>query len=149
MTSLGFENALSPYEITQAEIACVCKGGCLITEKNVFTRMITNITSGCVMGYKYFDFGDDFSSKTMEFHANIKGTGCKSQITILLDDPETGEEIGICDVGMDDGVVSCVVKNVTGRHSVYLVVKDSFGGYFTDMFQGRHLFELLSFVFTK
>lgn len=149
MTSLGFEESLSPYEITPADIACVLKGGCFITEKNIFTRVVAGITNGSIIGYKYFDFGEDYSSKTMEFSANIKGMGCKSKIHVLIDDYENGEEIGCCDVGTDDGIASAVVKNVTSRHAVYLVVEDSFGGYFTDMFKGRQLFELISFTFSK
>jgi arabinoxylan arabinofuranohydrolase len=149
MTSLGFDEALSPYEITPAEIACVLKGGCMVTEKNIFTRVITGITSGCILGYKYFDFGEDFSSSTMEFSANVIGTGCKSKIRILIDDYEKGEEIGCCEIGAGDVVASTVVKNVTGRHAVYFIVEDSFGGFFTDMFKGRQLFDLISFVFSK
>lgn len=149
MTSLGFDKSLSPYEITTADIACVLKGGCIITEKNMFTRVITGITSGSIIGYKYFDFGDDYSSNTMEFHANVKGSGCVSKIRILLDDSENGVEIGCCDVGADDSVVSATVKNATGRHAIYFVIEDNFGGYFTDMFKGRQLFDLVSFVFTK
>lgn len=149
MTSLGFSESLSPYQVTPADIACVLKGGCMITEKNVFTRVITGITSGCIIGYKYFDFGEDYSSRTMEFHAVVKGAGCRSKIRILIDNYETGEEIGCCEVGTDDATVSATVKSVTGRHAVYLVVEDSFGGYFKDMFHGRQLFDLHSFVFTK
>ncbi len=149
MTSLGFEDFLSPYEITPAEIACVITGGCYITERNVFTRVITNITDGCVIGYKYYEFGDDYSSKTMEFAANIRGNGCKAKLRILIDDPVNGEEIGCCNIGLDDAIVKCRVKNVTGRHAVYLCVQDDFGGYFTDYFKGRSLFELISFVFMK
>ena len=99
-----------------------------MTERNVFDRYISNITSNCVIGYKYYDFGEDFSSKTMEFAAKIRGTGCKSKIKIMIDDPENGEEIGICNIGMDDGVYTTVTKAVTGRHSVFLVVEDDFGG---------------------
>lgn len=51
MTSLGFQDALNPYEITPAEIACVLKGGALVTEKNVFERVITEIRENCVIGY--------------------------------------------------------------------------------------------------
>lgn len=149
MTSLGFEKSLSPYKITPADIACVLKGGCLITEKNIFTRPIINITSGCIIGFKYFDFGDDFSKTSLEFSANIKGTGCNSKIRILIDDYTNGEEIGCCSVGADDSVVSTTIKNITGRHALYLIIEDSFGGYFTDMVKGRHLFELTSFVFSK
>lgn len=149
MTSLGFEKSLSPYHITPADIACVLKGGCIITEKNTFTRVITNITDNCIIGYRYFDFGEDFSSKTMEFCAEIKGMGCKSKLHILIDDYENGEEIGCLTVGMDDGAVSTVVKSVTGIHAVYFIIKADFGGDFVQMFDGRQLFELKSFVFTK
>lgn len=151
MTSLGFENSLSPYKITPAEIACVLKGGCIVTEKNVFTRVVTCITSGCIIGYKYFDFGEDFSSKTMEFHVNIKGTGCKSKLRVFIDDyqNETGTEIGFCDIEADDGVYTAAVQNVTGRHSVFFIIEDRFGGWFPDMFKGRHLFDLVSFAFIK
>lgn len=148
MTSLGFENALSPYQITPADTACVLKGGCFVTEKNAFTRVITGITSGCVAGYKYYDFGDDFSSKTMTFSAKINGMGCSGKISIRIDD-ESGEEIGCCEFGPDSGVISARVKAITGRHALFLVIEDSFGGWFVDMFKGRHLLELESFVFMK
>jgi len=148
-TSLGFEQSLSPYRITPADTACVLKGGCIITELNVFTRVVTNITSGCIIGYKYFDFGEDFSSATMEFSVNVRGAGCKSTIRILIDSYENGVEIGKCGVGMDDGVYSAVLKNVTGRHALFFVIEDCFGGSFVDMFKGRRLFDLVSFVFMK
>ncbi|WP_373231231.1 family 43 glycosylhydrolase [Cohnella sp.] len=44
MTSLGFEKSLSPYRLTSADIACVFKGGCYITERNVLERAVVNIT---------------------------------------------------------------------------------------------------------
>ncbi len=149
MTSLGFENALSSYQITPADSACVLKGGCFVTEKNVFTRVIANITNDCIIGYKYFDFGEDFSSKTMEFSAKIKGMGCKCKMHIRIDDYEKGEEIGCLTIGMDDTVASTVVKCVTGIHAVYFIVEADFGGDFVEMFEGRQLFELISFVFMK
>ena len=95
MTSLGFEEALDPYEITPADIACVLKGGATIIEKNVFERVIINITDGCEIGYKYYDFGDDFTGKDMEFSADIIGCGCDCTVRIFADD----EEIGSFDVG--------------------------------------------------
>jgi len=150
MTSLGFEKSLSPYRTISADIACVLIGGCMITEKNVFSRPVINITDGCVIGYKYFDFGEDFAGKTMEFFANIKGKGIKSELRILIDrHDENGTEIGVCEIGLGDGVYGCEVKNVTGRHSVFLVAKGIMGGWFKDRFDGRHLFELESFVFVK
>lgn len=149
MTSLGFEDSLLPYRETPAELACVLKGGCFITERNRFERVVTAITDGCIIGYKYFDFGEDFSSKTMEFIAKVIGMGCNSEIHIVLDDYENGEEIGVCTVGTDSGIVSCITKNVTGRHAVFFKVKDVAGGWFKEMFNGRHLFELCEFVFVR
>ncbi len=149
MTSLGFDEYLSPYKPTEAEIACVLMGGCYVTEKDFFTRPITNIRNGAVIGYKYFEFGNDYSSKTMKFFAKINGMGCKAKIRILLDDYENGEEIGVCDLGTHDGVYSATVKNVTGRHAVYFVVEHSYEGWFVDAFADKHLFDLLSFSFAK
>ena len=149
MTSLGFEDSLNPYKITEAEIACVLKGGAYVTEKNVFERVITNITDGCVIGYKYFDFGDDHGSKTMEFSADTNGLGCDCHLHILIDG-EDGEEIGVCEIGKNGGAVSTVIKSVTGRHSVFFKVSTDYPddwrkGFFAD----KHLFEFKSFVFMK
>ena len=91
MTSLGFEKSLTPYEPVKAEIACVLKGGCYIMEKNVFCRVITQIKDGCVIGYKYFDFGEDDSTKTMELAIKVHGCGCKGKLHILIDGTETDE----------------------------------------------------------
>lgn len=148
MTSLGFEDALNPYQITSADIACVLKGGCMVTEKNLFTRVVTNITDGCVMGYKYFDFGEDYSSKTMELALSLNGFGCRGTVHVRID-AEDGEEIGCVEFGMDGGVVTGKMKNVTGRHAVYFVVEAAFGGGFKEMFDGRQLFEMKEFVFCK
>lgn len=145
MTSLGFEEALDPYEITPADIACVLKGGATIIEKNVFERVIINITDGCEIGYKYYDFGDDFTGKDMEFSADIIGCGCDCTVHIFADD----EEIGSFDVGRNGGIITCPVKCVTGRHAVYLKVSSPYSGWTGEYFKARDLFNLRSFVFMK
>jgi len=91
MTSLGFEESLTPYEPVKAEIACVLKGGCFITEKDLFTRVITQVKDGCVIGYKYFDFGEDDSTKTMELAIKVHGCGCKGKIHVMIDGTEVDE----------------------------------------------------------
>ena len=83
MTSLGFEDSLLPYRITPAEYACVLKNGPYVTEKNEFTRVITNIQDESVLGYKYFDFGEDDSSKTMEFAAEVVGLGKEDKVVVF------------------------------------------------------------------
>ena len=149
MTSLGFEDSLSPYKITPADAACVLKGGCYLTEKNVFSRYITDITKGCVMGFKYFDFGDDYSSKTMEVCFNVKGQGCRGLIRIVSDNYENGEELGVCKIGLDDGIYKACIKAITGRHAIYFIADDNYTDWTAEMFKGKRLFELKEFVFMK
>lgn len=148
MTSLGFETALNPYKPTPAETACVLKGGCFIAERNIFERPIINITSGCVMGWKYYDFGEDFSSKTMGVRIKIKGMGSRGRIRILADS-ENGEELGVVEFAEDDAVLSAKVKALTGKHSIFLIAEDSYEGWFADSMKGRQLFSLEQFVFVK
>ncbi len=148
MTSLGFEESLNPYRITPADIACVLKNGGTITEKNLFERVITDIRGGTVIGYKYYDFGDDFSGNDMNFSAHINGMGCDCKLHILIDG-EDGEEIGVCVIGHDGGVVETAVKNVVGRHSVFFKVTTDYEGWPAEYFKDRCLFELKEFVFTK
>ncbi len=149
MTSIGFEDSLSPYRFTPADTACVLKGGCFITERNVFERPVINITDGCIIGFKFFDFGDDYSSKTMEFFARIRGCGSKGKMKILIDDYVSGDEIGSCDLGADNEIVKVAVKCVTGRHSVYFVFEDGYSGWPKDFFKNRPICELEGFVFQK
>ncbi|MDE6749937.1 MAG: family 43 glycosylhydrolase [Lachnospiraceae bacterium] len=146
MTSLGFEDSLNPYKITPAEIACVLKGGAIITEKNVFERVVTGITDRCIIGYKYFDFGDDFGSKTMELSVDVCGMGCDSILHVLVDD----EEIGQLRIGRNGGVITERVKAVTGRHSVFFRVSTEYPNDWSgESFKSRYLFEFKSFVFMK
>ena len=151
MTSLGFEDHLNPYNITPAEIACVLKGGCFITEKDVFTRVITNITKGSVIGYKYFDFGDDYTKDPMTLSVSVNGMGTNCTLRVMIDDPETGEEIGVIRIGAHDGEYRAKVKNIQGRHSVYFIadtdgtVFDWMAGYFA----AKPLFEFKQFAFMK
>ena len=151
MTSLGFEESLNPYEPTPGEFACHLSGGCFITERNLFERPVTFITHGSTMGYRTFDFGEDYASKTMKFAVKVRGLGAKSKIRILMDHPSSGIEIGTCEIGRGDGIYEGIVKQVTGRHDVYLVVEHSYESMDFAMpgFEVRHLFELETFVFLK
>lgn len=149
MTSLGFEEALNPYKITPADIACVLKGGCFVIERNIFDRAVARITSGCVMGYKYFDFGEDFTGDSMTLALDIGGMGTNCQVRIMLDDWENGKEIGVCEVGAASGVYKAKVKPLTGRHAIYFVCRHTVEGWMADYFTDKPLFELKNFVFMK
>ncbi len=148
MTSLGFEDSLDPYKLTPAEIACVLKGGCFITELDIFTRPIVNILDGAVMGYKYFDFGEDFTGDSMTLALKVRGCGTNCTVRVLTGG-EDGEEIGVCEIGTGDGVYKCKVKNLTGRHSVFFKTEHGVDDWTKPYFDGKPLFELLEFVFMK
>lgn len=148
MTSLGFEEALNPYKETPAEYACVLKGGCFVIEKDVFTRVVSNIGDKNVIGFKYFDFGEDASSKTYELAIKVLGCGMNCLLRIVVDD-ENGEEIGRVTVGPSDGIVRTAVKALTGRHAVYFIPEITTEGWMRGFFEERKLFEFCSFVFLK
>lgn len=145
MTSLGFEGSLDPYRITPADIACVLKGQAFITEKSKMERVITNIRDGDVIGYKYFDFGEDYSNTSICFTANIRGMGADCHMHIYADD----EEMGVLDISHSDGEYSTYLKSITGRHAVYFRITTDYNGWTADHFKNRTLFELVSFVFMK
>lgn len=149
MTSCGFENCLSPYKNTPSDIACILIGGCYVTEKNVFNRYITNITNGCVIGYKYFDFGDDYSSKTMDIAVKIRGLGSRGIVKIKIDDYSTGDEIGTIDIGLDDEIIISKVQNITGIHSIYFIFEDNYIGNMKHYFNNRFICEFVEFQFMK
>lgn len=148
MTSLGFEESLNPYDFTQADTACVLKGGCYITETSVFERPIVNVTDGCVMGWKYFDFGEDFASKTMQIRLKLRGTGSRGRVHVRLDS-EDGEELGTVDFAEDSGTAGARIKAVTGRHAVFLVAESGYEGWFAGEMKGRQHFMLDGFVIMK
>jgi xylan 1,4-beta-xylosidase len=148
MTSLGFEESLNPYDFTQADTACVLKGGCYITETSVFERPIVNVTDGCVMGWKYFNFGEDFASKTMQIRLKLRGTGSRGRVHVRLDS-EDGEELGTVDFAEDSGTAGSRIKAVTGRRAVFLVAESGYEGWFAGEMKGRQLFMLDGFVIMK
>lgn len=148
MTSLGFEESLNPYDFTQADTSCVLKGGCYITETSVFERPIVNVTDGCVMGWKYFDFGEDFASKTMQIRLKLRGTGSRGRVHVRLDS-EDGEELGTVDFAEDSGTAGARIKAATGRHAVFLVAESGYEGWFAGEMKGRQLFMLDGFVIMK
>ena len=154
MTSLGFEESLTPYEPVKAEIACVLTGGCFVTEKDVFRRVVMKVTDGCVLGYKYFDFGQDTATKTMEFAIKVIGGGQHGKLHVMIDAPTEeagGKEIGTVTIGLNDGVYRARVENVTGRHALYLraEMNQPQSDWMRPFFDGRVICDVEEFVFLK
>jgi len=156
MTSLGFEEALNPYAIIPAEIACVLTGGCFITEKDAFTRVVTSIRQKNVIGYKYFDFGTDYHGDGLTLALKTLGAGANCKVHVYIDDypdrdPDNfhGTEIGVIDVGTGDGVYKGKMQLVTGRHSLFLVPDHGVSGWIAPGFDSKPLFELKELTFMK
>ena len=146
MTSLGFEENLDPFKVTDADIACVLKGGCFIRERNIFERYISEIKNGCVMGWKYYDFGN--CDDPLSIKIKIRGCGCKGKIAVCIDNDDS-EPVGEAEFGTDDAVLSAALPAIKGRHSVYLKAMSGYEGWAKDTFDGRCMFELISFVFVR
>ncbi len=146
MTSLGFEDSLNPFAVTKADTACVLRNGCFITELNIFDRVITKITDGAVMGWKYYDFGDDNDPYSIKL--KLRGTGCRGKILVYIDSDDS-EPIGEAVFDANSSIVSAALPAIKGRHAVYLKAESAYTGWAKDMFAGRILFELEEFVFVK
>lgn len=149
MTSLGFDESLNPYQITPADTACVLKGGCFITEINSFERVVTEVTDGCIMGWKYFEFGDDNTNGAMELQIKVKPRGCSGRVQIWIDDVCKGTKIGTLEFNYGSSLISGRVEKVTGRHAVYFVVEKRYQSWAKENWDGRPLVDVVSFVFRK
>ncbi len=147
-TSLGFEESLDPYERTQADIACVFRGGSYVTEWDKQTRPILGNQNGCVVGYKYFDFGTPLPSQQTSFTVQYRDGSAPGNIEVWLGDPAAdGEKIGSVSVDarqLEEGLwreTTIPVPNISGRNGVYLK--------FSSEKQGESVADLRSFVFTR
>ncbi|MCR5624175.1 MAG: family 43 glycosylhydrolase [Lachnospiraceae bacterium] len=152
MTSLGFEESLNPYNITPAETACVLKGNedLMITEYDIFTRPIINIKEGSIFGWKYFDFGEDYTKDDYMYLAlNIIPRGCYGKVQVFVDEVKDENLIGELDFNKESKVVKGKVKKLTGRHAIYMKVVNGYKNWCKDLFANRDMFDFLSFVFMK
>jgi len=148
MTSLGFSKNLNPYEETKAELACVLKGRCFIAEKNVFSRPVVNVCSGDVIGYRYFDFGDDYSATSLKLYLEIEGAGQTGIVHVHLD-KEDGQEIGCSRISENDGILSITVNSITGVHALFFTFEHGRVSWIKGNFENRELCRIKNFVFCK
>ena len=148
-TSLGFETSLNPYKVTQADIACVFRGGSYVTELDKRTHPVMGNKNGCVVGYKYFDFGGtilpgQFTQFTLQFR-NAQTSG---QVEVWLGDPKTdGEKLGSVAIDQQESgkdawrELTIPIRNISGRHGVYLK--------FTSDTNDTTVADIRSFAFTR
>ena len=147
-TSLGFSESLSPYQETKAELACVLKGGCYVGEMSIFKRPIINLAGGSVIGYKYFDFGEDYSNTGVTLFVNQLGSGQVGNMHVHLDS-EDGEIIGTGRITPNDSVLKINLPAITGRHAVYFTFETGMKSWIKNAFDGRELCKIESFIFAK
>lgn len=147
-TSLGFEDSLDPYAPTPADIACVFRGGSYVTEWDKRTRPVLGNKDGCVVGYKYFDFGSPLPSQQTSFTVKYRDGAAPGSIEVWLGDPDAGgEKIGSVSVEarqLESGLwreATIPVSNIEGRHSVFLR--------FVSESRDESITDLRSFVFTR
>ncbi|MBQ3913446.1 MAG: xylan 1,4-beta-xylosidase, partial [Lachnospiraceae bacterium] len=119
-----------------------------ITEKDIFNRPIVNICDGAVIGFKYFDFGVDYSNSTVSVCIETFGVGQTGEIHVRLDS-EDGEEIGCGKILEADGVTKIKLKPITGSHAVYFVVKHGRTSWIKDSFANRNLCSINRILFIR
>ena len=123
MTSLGFSESLNPYEETPAHRACVLRNGGRVKYLNEFHTVLDELRSGTVVGYKYYDFGDDFTNTHIDLMMELRGLGEAGRVTVHLDDA-TSEPIGEGLFTGDDQLLKVKLPCITGRHAVYFTFHD-------------------------
>ncbi len=148
MTSHGLDKSLNPYYETKAELACVLKGKCFVAEKNVFSRPIINILPGSVIGYRSFDFGEDYSGTSLKLFLELEGCGQSGIIKVHLDS-ETSEPVGQGIIPLDNGILQIDMPPITGKHDLLFTFENGKTGWFKDWFDNRELCRLNRFVFCK
>lgn len=85
-------------------------------------QVVSNTTNGSVVGYKYFDFGDE-KKQNMEVVLTMNPQS-NGYIEFYADEPKTGEYLGKLNVksiksGWQD--YSVKIKGLNGIHSIYFV----------------------------
>lgn len=148
MTSMGFSDALRPYEPTAAEAACVLTGGCYIAEKDVFTRPIINICGGCTIGYKTFDFGENTSNNHLKLMVKQLGSTQTGLMHVHFDSPDS-EPVATATLSPVDTVLEIIIPPVSGRHDLYFTFETGRKNWMAYAFDGRELCKIEQFVFCK
>ena len=149
-TSLGFETSLNPYKFTPADIACVFRGGNYVTELDKRTHPVMGNKDDCVVGYKYFDFGDTIlAGAVLAIHPPVPQCGrlpgrsrygwatqrvaVKNSAAILLTLNRA------CKGAWRE--LTIPVRNLSGRHAVYFK--------FASDTNDKPIADIRSFAFTR
>ncbi len=156
-TSLGFSESLNPYKPVNMQTCCLMTNGAFISEKNIFEQNIINIKNGCILGWKYFDFGYNSGSQ-MEIVMNIEACYLNGNVSVYIDgkdDTDGGVKVATVPFTHGDTVISGNILvpetnslSLTGKHSVFFKIEHNYEGWGADAyFPERNIFDLKSFAF--
>ena len=125
-TSLGFQTSLDPYQITDADIACVLMGGSYITEVDKQTHPVINNKNGSIIGYKCFDFGQLTAGQGTTFSVDVRDGASSGKMEVWIDGVGgLGRQIGTVSIQKPERAdqtwreITIPVSDVIGRHAVY------------------------------
>ena len=122
MTSQGFSCSPSAFSRMSTARACLLFGGNYITQVEPNAHAIVNNKNGSYAGFKYLDFGSEYSDNAISFTARIYPR-TDGAIEIILDSIEN-QVIGIAKFKKQDKVswidISTSVERVKGKHAVFL-----------------------------
>lgn len=138
MTSQGADSdGLDAYQHYDAGIACYLTEGAYITTDYSQTsgyNPVAGLKDGCVVGYKYIDFGAGAGEgEFLKVGLDIKTKGTAGRLDIFIDDPNngtrktdgTGTKIGSMEISggiaQNFHVEETTLKNVTGKHALFFV----------------------------
>lgn len=158
MTSQGADSdGLDAYQHYDAGIACYLTEGAYITTDYSQTsgyNPVAGLKDGCVVGYKYMDFGNGVGEdEFLKLALDMKTKGTDGRLDIFIDDPNngtrktdgTGTKIGSINISgnsaKDFRVEETMVENVTGKHALFFV--------FTSDSKDGEICEINGFEFKK
>lgn len=126
MTSLGFREALDPFETTSAHVACVLTGGSYISEVGPRKLPVIRNKAGCVIGFKYFEF-ESGERKPTEVSVEVRGwAGAGGAIEVWVGKPGEGVKLGEVGLAAEAGdaeewrtITVPIAAPPAGRHAVY------------------------------
>ena len=76
-----------------------------------------------MVGYKYFDFGEDYTATHTDLVLELRGLGEAGRVTVHLDDAANAPIGEGCFTG-DDQLLKLKLPCITGRHAVYFTFHD-------------------------
>lgn len=124
MTSLGFNDSLDPYIETPAYAACYLTGGNYITQIDSITHPVINNKDNSVIGFKYFDFGNENDELRINIKLRSKYQG-NIEVFVGGSDLSTSQNIGevLFPKSSDWIEVSADISPVIGYKAIYFKIK--------------------------